>query len=342
MRVKVFCAVALFVISMFATFTQAGELTALEPLISRSTRLMIFSPHPDDETLGAGGLIQRVVEAGGRVRVVFMTNGDGFPEGVEMEDHTSRPSAWDYNKYGEIRRIEALSALADLGMNAHDVIFLGFPDGGLSYIRSKSCGHVDPYRSPFTRKFRPPWFEVIVPRTHYCAQDLTSEIERVIVHFRPNLVATTGPEDQHSDHSATYYFLEQALGRLTVKYPYLRPVVLTFVIHYDGWPVGQEARSGSSLEPPEGFPTHGRKWIYFDLKPREVSVKGKALLKYHSQMLIMNRFLLSFDKSDELFMLDAEPHAGGSRLQLNNTALHRGGDTVSPLRPLVRHAAYQK
>ena len=40
-----------------------------------------------------------------------MTNGDGFPEGVEKEDHISHPTAKDYRKYGEERRQEALRAL---------------------------------------------------------------------------------------------------------------------------------------------------------------------------------------------------------------------------------------
>ena len=58
---------------------QAKEPLAIEPLLSSETRLMVFSPHPDDETLGAGGLIQWVLRMGGKVKVVFMTNGDGFP-----------------------------------------------------------------------------------------------------------------------------------------------------------------------------------------------------------------------------------------------------------------------
>ena len=37
----------------------------LEPFLSKNTRLMVFSPHPDDETLAAGGLIQRVLSLGG-------------------------------------------------------------------------------------------------------------------------------------------------------------------------------------------------------------------------------------------------------------------------------------
>ena len=36
------------------------------------TRLLIFAPHPDDEVIAAGGLIQQAREAGGTVRVVYL------------------------------------------------------------------------------------------------------------------------------------------------------------------------------------------------------------------------------------------------------------------------------
>ncbi len=318
MRIKILLAVALLFSCLFCAVTRAAEPTSLEPLISRSTRLMIFSPHPDDETLGAGGLIQRVLRAGGKVKVVFMTSGDGFQDGVELIDHTSHPTARDYNKYGQIRRLEALGALTTLGMKTRDVIFLGFPDGGLSILRTKSCFHVDPYRSPFTRKLRPPKFEALFPRADYCARDLTDEIERVLFRFKPSLVVTTGPEDMHPDHNSTYYFLEQALDRLMIKYPYLKPTVLTFVIHFNGWPVAEEASSGDRLDPPPQFPDHGRKWITFALTPREVAAKRRAILRYHSQMLLMNRFLLAFDKVDELYMLDTGPAAAGAGFQMSS------------------------
>src|SRR5208283_3240736 len=113
--------------SLVPVFARAEEPKMIEHLISHNTRLMIFSLHPDDESLGAGGLIQRVLKAGGRVKVVFMTSGDGFPEGVEKEDHISNPTAKDYTMYGEERRLEALKAVATLGMEERDVIFLGFP-----------------------------------------------------------------------------------------------------------------------------------------------------------------------------------------------------------------------
>ena len=314
---KTFCAAVLFFSFLFPSFTQAVELTALEPLITSSTRLIVFSPHPDDETLGAGGLMQRVLRAGGRVKVVFITNGDGYPEGVELQDHTTHPSAWDYNRYGQIRRLEALSALTTLGMKTRDVIFLGFPDGGLPSLLSKSCAHQIPYKSPFTGKSRPPWFETIIPRAAFCAKDLTDEIERVVLRFKPTLVTTTGAEDQHPDHRCTHYFVEKALDRLSAKYSFLRPQFITFVIHFNGWPVNQETSSGDRLPPPAGFPEHGRKWIAFNISPQEVALKRKAILKYRSQMVMLSRFMLCFDKSDELFRQDAGPPGQGFPLQIS-------------------------
>lgn len=107
--------------------------------------------------------------------------------------------------YGEERRMEALKATATLGVKERNVIFLGFPDGGLTYLRMKYRSHPMPYGSPFTRKNHPPPFEIIVPLTDYCGEGLKKEIERVLVDFRPNLLAVTGPEDWHPDHNSTYY-----------------------------------------------------------------------------------------------------------------------------------------
>src|SRR5262249_25666464 len=88
----------------------------LEPFLTKNTRLMVVSPHPDDETLAAGGLIQRVLKLGGSVKVAFMTSGDGFPEGVEKENRISRPNAQDYRNYGKLRKREARQALRVLGI----------------------------------------------------------------------------------------------------------------------------------------------------------------------------------------------------------------------------------
>ena len=45
-------------------------------------RALIIAPHPDDETLAAGGLIESVLSRGGQVKVVLVTNAGGPPVGA--------------------------------------------------------------------------------------------------------------------------------------------------------------------------------------------------------------------------------------------------------------------
>src|SRR5262245_45143341 len=93
------------------------------PLISSDTRLLVVAPHPDDEVLGAGGLMQQVHAAGGRVRVVYLTDGDGFRDGVKLEERARRPTFIDYRGYGRRRQNEARNALGALGLDGSDARF---------------------------------------------------------------------------------------------------------------------------------------------------------------------------------------------------------------------------
>jgi LmbE family N-acetylglucosaminyl deacetylase len=282
---------------------QSEELQGIEPLLSHKTRLMVFSPHPDDESLGAAGMMQRVLSLGGKVEVVFMTNGDGYPEGVEKEDRITHPTAIDYRKYGAERVREALDALSTLGVKKRCVIFLGFPDGGLCYLLWKYRSDPQAYVSPFTMESHPPASEMIIPHTRYNGDDLRTEIERVLARFRPNLVAVTPPEDEHPDHCSTYYFVREAMERVKRKEPSIRPILLRFLIHFEQWPYGQGAGGGTVLKPPNDFPNRKARWISFPLRPKEAEMKRKAIFKYHSQMLVIGPFLMSFSRNNELFLV---------------------------------------
>ncbi len=276
-------------------------------LISSRTRLLIVSPHPDDETLGAGGLIQRVVQAGGIVKVVFMTNGDGFPEGVKMIERTSHPTAQDFREYGQQRQSEALKALATLGVPAKDVLFLGFPDSGLCVLRTHYREDVGPdYTSPFTLVSHPLSDNIPVPNIEYNSEDLQRELLWILHRFRPSLVLTTHSYDQHPDHGATHLFVKNALQELTHQDPLLRPVFLTFLIHFGGWwPVLAQPDTRVELRPPHGFPEQEHTWLHFPLSPEEFQTKRQALSHYHSQMLVMRQYLLSFVRTNELFVRES-------------------------------------
>ncbi|OYU91588.1 MAG: GlcNAc-PI de-N-acetylase [Bradyrhizobiaceae bacterium PARB1] len=88
------------------------ELTGGEPFV-------ILSPHPDDETLGLGGLIAQARRAGQEVHVVVMTDGAG-----------SHPNSIEYPReiLVDLRKAEVRIAGEILGMDATCVHHLDLPD----------------------------------------------------------------------------------------------------------------------------------------------------------------------------------------------------------------------
>jgi LmbE family N-acetylglucosaminyl deacetylase len=270
------------------------------------TRLLVISPHPDDETLAAAGLIRRVLASGGAVHVVWMTSGDGFPEGVETEEGITHPRPRDYSRYGQLREREARAAVGALGVPSRSLTFLGFPDEGVcevasSYLSAKKRA----FESPYTDRTGPPLSEQVIRGARYRGADVRSELERVLGAFAPTLVVTVDPEDEHPDHCSTYIFLREALDAMSAR-GHLRPRVLRYLIHYGHWPLTPDAGTGSTLRPPAGFPSAEGQWTSLQLTPEEAAAKKQALLLYRSQLLVIGRFMLAFARDNELF-LEGEP-----------------------------------
>jgi LmbE family N-acetylglucosaminyl deacetylase len=89
-----------------------GQLRALSPMV-------VLAPHPDDETLGCGGLLATASQLGLQPRVAFLTDG--------AASHADSPT-WPKARLVEARTAEALAALAELGVGEDHALFLGWPD----------------------------------------------------------------------------------------------------------------------------------------------------------------------------------------------------------------------
>src|SRR5215218_4773311 len=87
-------------------------------------RILVLVPHPDDEVLGAGGVLREAVARGLPVRVVFLTYGDSNE--WSFLAYRKRPVVLPRGALamGEVRRREALAAAAALGVPAADLTFL--------------------------------------------------------------------------------------------------------------------------------------------------------------------------------------------------------------------------
>jgi LmbE family N-acetylglucosaminyl deacetylase len=115
------------------------DLAVLVPAFTSRSRLLLFAPHPDDESLACGILLQRSVRAGAVVRVVYVTDGDDNPWPQRVLERKWRLNAADRSRWGRLRRTEALAALRVLGVNASAARFLGLPDQKLTAILMCDC-----------------------------------------------------------------------------------------------------------------------------------------------------------------------------------------------------------
>jgi hypothetical protein len=233
------------------------------------------------------------------VRVVYLTDGDGYPEGVKEEDHVEAPTARDYLGYGKQRRREAHAALVRLGLGDAFQTFLGFPDGGLCQLtRAYWSERRSAYRSPYTRLNRPPKSEMLVPATQYRGEDLSQEIALVIGDFKPTMIAVPRREDQHADHCAAWYFLNDSLNDVRRVHPEFTTDEINYIVHFNTWPFEDD---GPALEPPPGLRGGASGWMRLALTPAETRAKRQALRRFTTQVHVMDWFLDGFARSNEVF-----------------------------------------
>ncbi|MHA7282031.1 PIG-L family deacetylase [Arthrobacter sp. TMS2-4] len=86
------------------------------------SRFVLLAAHPDDETLGAGGLLARLARDGVPCDVVVLSDGEA--------SHPSSPT-YSPRQLAELRRSEVTNALQVLAPAAR-ITFEGLPDGGIT------------------------------------------------------------------------------------------------------------------------------------------------------------------------------------------------------------------
>ena len=101
----------------------AALLSHVGEWLPKNGPLLIVAPHPDDEILGAGGLVQSWVTSGGAVTVVSITDGEA-----------ADPS---HPQLDLVRRGELRDALRKLSSFHVQVERLGLPDGRVNEHRNR-------------------------------------------------------------------------------------------------------------------------------------------------------------------------------------------------------------
>ncbi|HZR81017.1 MAG TPA: PIG-L family deacetylase [Candidatus Binatia bacterium] len=278
--------------------------------IGHGERLLVIAPHPDDETIGAAGLIQQVLGQGGTVRVLLLTAGDGYVEAVVRETGELQPRPAQFIAYGERRLREARAAMRQLDHDRIRLQIMGFPDGGLNDLLRAHWRRSNPERSRTTGASDPPYdAEVIDPDIPYDGADLRHELGNIIREARPTIVALPDPLDTHPDHHAAGVFTLLATAdwlHASAAGKGVAPKLLAYLVHWPAWPPGWDAVdpalvADSALTLPAGLSARGLGRVSVALDERQVAAKRAALARYASQQEVMASFLAAFVRHDEPF-----------------------------------------
>ncbi|RTQ44991.1 PIG-L family deacetylase [Hymenobacter gummosus] len=136
----------------------------------------ILIPHPDDESLGCGGLLALLRQAGLPVSAALVTDGTmSHPNSVRFP-----PQARQQLREQELRR-----ALHELGVDDGNLLTLNLPDGAAPHSSAQ-----------------PGFAEAAQRLAHWLQQQ------------QPQTLLLPWRRDPHPDHRATYALAQAALARL--------------------------------------------------------------------------------------------------------------------------------
>lgn len=242
-------------------------------------RILILAPHPDDETLAAGGVIASAAEKA-HLRVIIATNGDGsYLSALTYGQHSLQEK--NFQRLAIMRQQESFSALVFLGLSAKEIRFWGFPDRGLNPIWENYWDELYPYHSP-TTGFNKAEQTFGSPPLFYTGVNLISLLQREFRAFAPTTIIMPHPQDAHPDHRALARFTQLSVALSLAQEKIEAPKLLAYKI-WDGKTV---LFNGSKPKGPGAF-SRGEKntVLYLSIPPQIRKKKALALQCYRSQKL---------------------------------------------------------
>ena len=141
-------------------------------------RAVVVAPHPDDESIGCGGLLALLAGCGARVHVIVATDGGA-----------SHPNSrlWRRQRLARVRRSETTDAVQRLGISARQVTFLDLRDGDLPTRGSEG----------------------------WCSA--RARLHKRLKAERPDLLLLPWRRDPHADHRAVSAMALECLGQLVPR-----------------------------------------------------------------------------------------------------------------------------
>ncbi|MBI5023743.1 MAG: PIG-L family deacetylase [Candidatus Omnitrophica bacterium] len=160
-----------------------GKEFEFKPLnLTNQDRILILAPHPDDEAIGAAGVIQKALQDNIPFKIVYLTNGDNNEPSfiVNQKRLVFRQKA--VLMMGQLRGQEAANGMESLGVKKDQLVFLGYPDRGTENIFTSFWSEKKPFKSMLTRVRQVPYKEALSPGAPYLGDSVIKDLKQVITH----------------------------------------------------------------------------------------------------------------------------------------------------------------
>ena len=243
--------------------------------LTSTDRVLIVAPHPDDETIGGGGVIRYCLEHNIPIYVVVVTNGGSGSLGVT-------------------RYHESLNATSKLGLPPSNITFFEYTQGVDSLFNENWDKSIDingNHTSNFAYQRKAPYNGVSVEQN----------FETLITDFKPTVIIYPNPEDSNPDHWGTSSFVEYATNKLNYN-----GRMYTYLVHVSAvWPFPRGYFPQAYILPPY-FMTNNNSWSVFPISASDEQMEYQAINSYQSQLNSDPGYLLTFVRKNDLFVANKQ------------------------------------
>jgi LmbE family N-acetylglucosaminyl deacetylase len=158
--------------------------------------VVVVTPHPDDESLAVGGLVQYALAHNATVSILQVTDGDNNPWPQRVLERRLRIGAVERRRWADRRSVEVAAAIAALGLPETSLQRMHWPDMGVGpRLREQGVAAIDAFAACMATR---PIDVAVLPALG----------------------------DGHPDHSASHVVACLALARLRAS-----PWCLEYLIH---------------------------------------------------------------------------------------------------------------
>lgn len=239
-------------------------------------KVLILSPHQDDEMNMLAGTISEYSRSGAEVYVVYSTCGDSLSP-------------------VEYRWPEAVRVLEAQGVKKENVIFLGYGDswqgehiydGDENAVKTSYSGHKETYGTSEIKPYR--------ANREYTKNNFLEDLKEVILEIKADVIFCVD-YDLHEDHRALSLAFEDVMGQILREEEY-RPVIMKSFAYSTAWNAERDYHEDYNVGKTENkYPTDylQENNIYLWSERLRLPVQGSLLARYvgNSQL---NRILLYF------------------------------------------------